>query len=102
MEQAIKIAIENGYTPIVITDEIDYKQQEFFCLISPIFWQALGKGLKFDEEFGFCPDCKNHKGDLAHEDACGIGYKWKRTWHRFIDHIAEGKDVDSFFTELIK
>lgn len=26
---------------------------------------------------------------------------WKKKWHRFIDHLAEGKDPESFFSNLI-
>jgi hypothetical protein len=25
---------------------------------------------------------------------------WKKFWHRFIDHLAEGKDAESFFQAL--
>lgn len=30
------------------------------------------------------------------------GLDWKNYWHRFIDHLAEGKDAESFFNELLK
>lgn len=33
------------------------------------------------------------------------GYKkqtWKEYWHRFIDHLAENKDPEEFFKELLK
>lgn len=35
-------------------------------------------------------------------DSMGTVYKWQYEWHRFIDHLAERKDIDSFFNELIK
>lgn len=28
------------------------------------------------------------------------GQTWKQEWHRFIDHLSEGKDIESFFTNL--
>ena len=31
-----------------------------------------------------------------------IRKEWRKELHRFIDHIAEGKDIDSFFEELLK
>ena len=27
---------------------------------------------------------------------------WISAWHNFIDHLAEGKDIDSFFNNLLK
>lgn len=27
--------------------------------------------------------------------------EWKELWYRFIDHLAEGKDAESFFKELL-
>lgn len=27
--------------------------------------------------------------------------KWKTVWHRFIDHLAEGKDAEEFFSNLL-
>jgi hypothetical protein len=26
---------------------------------------------------------------------------WLTEWHRFIDHLAKGKDAESFFKELV-
>tara|TARA_R110000868_G_scaffold236293_4_gene490322 strand:- start:590 stop:853 length:264 start_codon:yes stop_codon:yes gene_type:complete len=42
-------------------------------LLDPLFWQAL----------------------KTKED-------WRNVWHDFIDHLADGKDVDSFFNNLLK
>jgi hypothetical protein len=46
-------------------------------LHDPKFWKALGKARNW-------------------QDAGA----WLFHWHRFIDHIALGKDVESFFTNL--
>ena len=27
--------------------------------------------------------------------------RWKTVWHRFFDHLAEGKDAEDFFTNLL-
>lgn len=115
MEKAIKIAIENGYpAPTGATyynkdgtlggwwykwkseneygeeielenpccfDHIHYQQSLF---LDPLFWQALGKGL------GWTWEGEHETGIPA----------WNRVWHSFIDHLAEGKDINSFFEEL--
>jgi hypothetical protein len=54
------------YRPLLATIALD-----------PTFWQALGKGLEWEQ-----PD------------------RWKIEWHRFIDQLADGKDVESFFASL--
>ena len=46
-------------------------------LHDPDFWKALAKARKW-------------------EDANA----WRFHWHRFIDHLADGKDVESFFAAL--
>jgi hypothetical protein len=46
-------------------------------LHDPDFWKALAKARKW-------------------EDANA----WRFHWHRFIDHLADGKDAESFFAAL--
>ena len=45
--------------------------------IDPAFWKALGKARSWQDTGA-----------------------WLFHWHRFIDHIAFGKDVESFFSNL--
>lgn len=61
-------------------------------LLDPTFWECLAKSLSFGTDCGFvnCPAHGEHK-------KC-----WMKVWHSFIDHIADGKDIDSFFEQLIK
>ncbi len=79
MEQAIKKAIEGGwkYEDMISTYYAPLP-------LSRSFWQALGKNLG--------------QGDFKTETKGS----WKHNWHMFIDHLAEGKDADSFFKELLK
>ena len=121
MEQAIKIAIENGwginrygnkFVKLLTTNEFhtsfeinqtmadfDDKTGEQIevpvrdslhtdkILLDPLFWKALGKGLGWE------------KLDIVTNSA---EYReWNGQWHRFIDHLVEGKDIDSFFAGLI-
>ncbi len=90
METAIQKAREGGYR---------YKDQNYKdwihdtsheeILLDPLFWQALGKqqGWNRYSVKGF-NDVDN--------------YFWLQHWHSLIDHIAEGKEIDLFFNELLK
>ncbi len=111
MEQAIKIAIENGWKPFtgylrkkfelesdcaIFYDKVNVRRFYFSDMVlDPLFWQALGKGLGW-EETNNCWGCGYDEG--ATERTPG----WKIKMHRFIDHLVEGKGIESFFTELIK
>ncbi len=103
MEQAIKKAIEGGYKApfgkpyktkhyatqagglnlTAISQDLNIPT----VLLDPLFWQCLGKALGWFEAY---PEREIVKSQYLIE------------WHRFIDHVAEGKDVDSFFKELLK
>lgn len=92
----------------------------------PLFWQALGKSLgwgvvknvtkkKCKECMGYgytlgengeeydCYTCGNTGREVT-EEIVPSPWKnnWKYFWHQFIDHLAEGKDPEEFFKELIK
>ncbi len=110
METAIRKAIEGGYEihgMILKEDNLFYSghplksEIENKALLDPLFWQALGKA----EGWG---------GKTGENDGSGVTLygksiqeaewvdTWKLRWHSFIDHLAEGKDIDSFFTSLIQ
>jgi hypothetical protein len=113
MKNAIELAIKGGFRPqdYGFTDgsqelygnqfEIEGENEVHIFTVSgrefwihttqitsdPLFWQALGKAMGWGEpkdRFAF-------DADSSHKD-------WKSNWHRFIDHLAEGKDVESFFS----
>ncbi len=117
MEKAIEKAVEGGYEVLpkraeFRSVEIDHDrwflnfydlegmQSDHFTftvggtLLDPLFWQALGKAMRWQEktdrligtEIGFSPPCLT----------------WAYQWHRFIDCLAEGKDAEQFFEELLK
>lgn len=66
------------------------------AVMDPLFWQALGKS-EGKSEYATCISCG--RLDCDHVD----GYKvwWLLTWHRFIDHLAEGGDAESFLKDLL-
>lgn len=51
--------------------------------LDPLFWRALGLALGWQEQ------C--NKPYLAYDQW------WRQAWHRFIDHLAEGKTPETFF-----
>ena len=102
IETAIKKAIEGGYEHISnlsSTREYIYSLEKAFfakyCL-DPLFWQALGETEHWGE---VCESCHNN---ISY--CCEQAYfrNWRKIWHSFIDHLAEGKDINSYFEELLK
>lgn len=101
MNEAIKLAIEKGgYEPLFVEDRYALPMQhEPFrldkplnsILIDPRFWQALGRACGWREE----------NGSICRDASCQACHEYMRQWHRFIDWIAEGKNTDDFFTNLI-
>lgn len=84
MKEAIKLAIEGGYKLPNLKDEtatlLMALAKKEKTLLDPFFWQALGKA----------------EGWIAPPKGQAYFYQ-----HRFITHLAEGKDVDSFFADLL-
>lgn len=65
-------------------------------LDDPSFWQSLGKTM------GWRPVRQMiYSGEYGSEIS-GIRETqgWLYEWHRFIDHLAEGKTAESFFDQL--
>lgn len=95
MDLAIQKAIEGGW---MITDRegeaqewherhpINENPERIWC--DALFWQALCKVLGYDEE-------PIKRQGIFRKD-------WEHLWHSFIDHLAEGKDADSYFNALLK
>jgi len=104
MEQAIRKAIEGGYDKRSLDAWQSGGLEQIGCgliVLDPSFWQCLGKAL------GWSKSCWHLAEDghvpFRHPAACGNGmHSWQLHWHRFIDHLAEGKDAESFFAELLK
>src|SRR5689334_13906234 len=73
--------------PVVVLHHADQRWMLSLAevFIDPAFWQALGKARGWELE------------DRAWR--CGED-RYRHYWHRFIDHLAEGKDAESFFRDL--
>jgi len=90
--------------------------------LDPLFWQSLGKamgwGCYHDKGYtGMMSDINSTREETYYWWVCSFGEcpfstkrlkeygekpktNWKKEWHRFIDHLAEGKDAESFFETL--
>lgn len=92
MKNIIQKAIEGGYIPKVGLEPVEgFRVAYEVILLDPLFWQCLGKSLGWSEELNY-----GYKGNDY-----GLYQEWQNAWHSFIDHIAEGKDIEEFFNNLI-
>jgi len=95
IEQIIKKAIEGGWdkTEMQIEDDqsqtIDIWELSF---LDPKVWEALGKSFGWNkyESWMRCINC----GGVLDEN------NWLYQWHKFIDHLANGKSAESFFEKF--
>ena len=128
MKNAIEKAIEGGYYNgklrkgaigwCYLNEEINSKSgiryetvvTTPYMLLDPLFWQCLGKAMGWGKTEIMMDDYTDHKfmgGTLgySYQEGGGMGFEsdeWRYNWHRFIDDIAEGGDVDKFFKNLLK
>lgn len=87
MKEAISRAIEGGYEDASISPTGVVYPNENRVLLDPLFWQCLGKALGWDAG-NYSEDENSYKGE------------WEKVWHRFINHLAEGKSADEFFNSF--
>lgn len=98
--------IKNKKESGVPTNELNQttaRRNIYKVLLDPLFWQAIGKA---EEWVGYeCPISEEHHfmttEALCSECKSELQTKELYYWHRFIDHIAEGNDLDSFFKQLL-
>jgi hypothetical protein len=64
--------------------------------LDPHFWLALGRGLGWEQAVRTVHAVENGRAMLVTR----TGQQWLSHWHRFIDHLAEGKPPDAFFATL--
>ena len=107
MKEIIQKAMEGGY----VCNEsmaLEYFGEIF---LDPLFWQALGNSLGWKEEIEiFMDDYHNDHPfmggtlDYPYDEGAGMTFnseEWKYKWHSFIDHLAEGKEAEEFFKQLL-
>lgn len=130
IEQAIKEAVEEGgYDDTDMYHDGNWRIHDAAKIFhDPAFWQALGKARGWNKEFrvgdrvitphgeGSVTSVENIKGGRTRVrfSEGGLSYyptfdvqptrangKWRKEWHRFIDHLADGKDAEAFFATLV-
>lgn len=108
IEEAIKKAIEGGYTDprpsvsamnpredrekAIILDALIKLNWNPVIYCDPAFWQALGKAMGWGVDV-----IDNGKGE---PEQIQTQEDWLYYWHRFIDHLADGKSPESVFDSL--
>jgi hypothetical protein len=98
-EQAIEDALDAGYEPkLERFAEIDgatalqiavAMQADVF--LDRDFWQALGRARRWPPDDAIDP--KMTMGEWQKQ-------RWLGRWHAFVDHLAAGKDAESYFRGL--
>lgn len=78
----------------------EYVDCDYKMLLDPKAWECCGKSEGWRRECRLCELYRNNQG--FHQGECIYsGKNWQTVWHSFIDWIAEGKSIDSFFEELL-
>ncbi len=97
IEQVIKKAIDGGfenYPSDAFLNEHWICMHDTACQIflDPSFWRSLGKAMGWAETYAPIQIVKGTNGELLQS--------WLSNWHRFIDHLADGKRAEEFFEKL--
>lgn len=108
LQEVITKAIEGGYnTHGWVPGEYVSHDAECITFLDPLFWKSLGAAMGWNQgDIGVCSSCgsrgeaENHVKCNCSEPLPEIIEEWLYQWHRFIDHLAEGKDAESFFESL--
>ncbi len=115
MNEAIKLAVEKGG----YNHRFEYlikRERWRMTILDPLFWQSLGKALKWDVEIDRqrCPiPCERAKGlNWVSADfcfGCGKPVEWYKTKTRnwksyalnYFDLVLTGGDTEKFWEELL-
>lgn len=127
MKEAIKLAIEEGWNDRLYrnlrnppeNNKAGIQTHYRDCLLDLKFWQALGKKLRWGQTLtdisGYCLHC-GVRTNIQPERSSGCRHvhypedcevcsakarTWEDQWHAFITHLINGKDIESFFNNLI-
>lgn len=89
LEEVIQKTIEGGYVvPTISIFNIANAFDIRHCVLDPKFWQSFGKAMGWGYTENVDPS-EHHSQE-----------EWLDQWHNFIDHLAEGKDIESFFEQF--
>jgi len=71
-----------------------FRVEETF--LDPAFWHALGRAMRWNHEVMTVHAVEHGRPTIVTR----AGQQWLYHWHRFIDHLAEGKTPEAFFASL--
>lgn len=92
MQEAIKRAIEGGWNKSRTQINPGFAAVNIAeTLLDSEFWKCLGKAV------GWVNISTRNQIDQLE-----VVNRWEVEWHKLIDHLAEGKDINSFFNNLLK
>lgn len=94
VQEVIKKAVEGGFKGKSYAGDAMATQ-----LLDPDFWQSLGKAMGFNESI-YCSNAEHINRKVLCDECVDKEDGWKNEWHALIDHLAEGKSIESFFKEL--
>jgi hypothetical protein len=94
-KKAMQDVFDGGYMHASTTEDMRPEA----LLLNPEWWSALGKARGWKRLDAMCYSWCDHDGNVKKE--WRSIRRWKNYLHRFIDHIAEGKDAESFFKEMV-
>lgn len=106
MEQAIRKSIEGGWD----ASRMEWNGCEAsithdvyaIAFYDPEFWKCLGKAMGWGNSTkSYYQSLGKGNGKPIYSGELYEVASWLWNWHRFIDHLAEGKSVDDFFNELL-
>jgi hypothetical protein len=111
IEEALQKAQKSGYVTGFMYDNlaaIDPLGAFEIILLDPNFWKVLGESIGWKSSTWVCFNCGEIEGsEVTFEEECehcgadvGSEAQWLIEWHRFIDHLAEGKTISEFFKQL--
>ena len=101
MKEIIQKAVEGGYPNdwgfgtdrVNAYSEYDWNMAFKEAIIQVEFWQALAISLGWETSTEF-----SLEGGVSKTRQVG---EWLDNWHLLIDHLADGKDAESFFKNLL-
>lgn len=92
-QEAIKRAEKGGYKQFNSPRKGYIELNQAF--LDPLFWSCLGKVEEWSKEnISTFYDKNGHVFDVSMP-------RWQFEWHRLIDHLAEGHNIESFFKNLL-
>ena len=102
-EKATIIQADRSFVHYRIPPKVGFRSSHFWLHTSQVvldfsFWKALGESMGWNTY----AVCVNHGLDNCPKINCFNGYsgEWLYRQHNFIDHLAEGGDIKSYFKEL--